>query len=65
MTEISSSELVILTLHTNFAPFVDQLNNTFFLTLFLLPQDSLTNITNNRRSHSLIGHTKNAQDYIS
>ena len=31
--------VIALTLHANFIPFIDQLDNTFFLTLFPLPQD--------------------------
>ena len=31
--------VITLTFHANFTPFIDQLNNTFFLTLFLLHQD--------------------------
>ena len=31
--------VIVLTLHTNFTPFINQLNNTFFLTFFPLPQD--------------------------
>ena len=32
--------VIALTLHANFTPFIDQLDNTFFLTLFPLHQDS-------------------------
>ena len=32
-----------MTLHANFTPFIDQLNYTFFLTLFCLPQDTFMN----------------------
>ena len=31
--------VIVLTLHANFTPFIDQLDNTFFLTFFPLPQD--------------------------
>ena len=31
--------VIALTLHANFTPFIDQLDNTFFLTFFPLPQD--------------------------
>ena len=31
--------VIALILHANFTPFIDQLDNTFFLTLFPLPQD--------------------------
>ena len=32
-------DVIALTLHANFILFIDQLDNTFFLTLFPLPQD--------------------------
>ena len=31
--------VIVLTLHANFTPFIDQLDNTFFLTFFPLHQD--------------------------
>ena len=31
--------VIVLILHANFTPFIDQLDNTFFLTLFLPHQD--------------------------
>ena len=38
-TRRTSSSVIALTLHANFTPFIDQLDTTFFLTLFPLPQD--------------------------
>ena len=54
--------VIALSLHANFTPFIDQLNYTFFLTHFHLPQDF-------HKHHEIPedhilkkGHTTNAYD---